>query len=79
MLKRILGSKRDVNGDWRRLHYVELHSLYSSHNIVRVIKSRRLRYAGLVARIEEGRSSFNISTGTTTGKKPLGRPRGRWE
>ena len=67
------------NGEWRRLHNEELHSLYRSPNIVRVIKSRRLRWAGHVARIEGGRSAFKILTGKPTGKRPLGRPRRRWE
>ena len=53
--------------------------LYGSPNIVRVIKSRRLRWAGYVARMEEGRSAFKILTGKPTGKRPLGRPRRRWE
>ena len=57
----------------------ELHSLYNSPNIVRVIKSRRLRWAGHVARMEEGRSAFKILTGKPTGKRPLGRLRHRWE
>ena len=57
----------------------ELHSLYRSPNIVRVIKSRRLRWAGHVARMEEGRMAFNILKGKPTGKRPLGRPRRRWE
>ena len=58
-----------------RLLNEELHSLYRSHNIVRVIKSRRLSWA----RIQEGRSAFKILTGKLTRKKPLGRPRPRWE
>ena len=58
ILRRILGSKRDENGEWRRLHNEELHSLYRSPNIVRVIKSRRLRWAGHITRMEEGRSAF---------------------
>ena len=62
----------------RRLHNEELHSFYRSPNIVRVIKSTRLRWAGHVARIEEGRSDFKILTGKPTGKRPLGRPRRRW-
>ena len=53
--------------------------MYSSPNIVRVIKSRRLRWAGHVARMEEGRSAFKILTGKPTGKRPMGRPRRRWE
>ena len=62
-----------------KLNFEELHNLYLLPNIVRVIKSRRLRWAGHVARIEEGRSAFNILTGKPTGKRPLGRPRCRWE
>ena len=57
----------------------ELHSLYCSPNIVRLIKSRRLRWAGHVARMEESKSAFKILTGKPTGKRPLGRPRRRWE
>ena len=56
---------------WRRLHNEELHSLYRSPNIVRVIKSRRLRWVGHVTRMEEGRSAFKILTGKPTGKRPL--------
>ena len=77
MLRRIFGPKRDVNGQWRRLHNEELHSLYCSPSTVRIIKSRILRWAGHVARMEEGRSAFKILTGTATGKRPLGRP--SWE
>ena len=69
-LRRIFGPKRDENGKWRRLHNEELHSLYRSPNIVRVIKSRRLRSAEYVARMEEGRSAFKIITGKPTGKRP---------
>ena len=78
-LRRIFGPKRDQNGEWTRLHHEELHSLYRSPNIVRVIKSRRLRWAGHVARMEEGRSAFKILTGKPIEKRPLGRPRRRWE
>ena len=60
-------------------HNEELHSLYRSPNIVRVIKSRRMRWAGNVARMEEGRSAFKILIDKPTGKKPLGRPRRRRE
>ena len=67
------------NVDLRRLHSEELHSLYRSPNIVRVIKSRRLRWAGHVVKMEERRSGFKISTGTPAGKRTLGRPGRRWE
>jgi hypothetical protein len=69
----------DDNGEWGRLHNEELHSLYRSSNIVRVIKSRRLRWAGHLARTEEGRSAFKIFTSTQAGKRPLERRRRRWE
>ena len=71
--------KRDENGEWRRLHNEELHSLYRSPDIVRVIKSIRLRCAGHVARMEEGRSVFKILTVTHAEKRPLGSPRRRWK
>ena len=70
-------SKMDKNGEWRRLHNEELHSLYRSP--FRVIKSRKLRWAGHVARMEKVRSAFKILTGKPTGKRPLGRPRRRLE
>ena len=79
ILRRILGPKWDEIGEWRRLYNEELHSLYRSPNIVRVIKSRRLRWAVHVPRMEEGRSAFKILTSEPTGKRPLGRPRRRWE
>jgi hypothetical protein len=69
----------DENGKWRRLHNEELHCLYNSPSIIRVIKSRRLRWAGQIARMDEGRSAFKILTGTHVGKRSLGRPRRRWE
>ena len=62
ILRRILGPRKDANGEWRRLHNEELHSLYRSPNVVRVIKSRRLRWAGLVARMEDGGIALNILT-----------------
>ena len=77
MLRRIFGPKKDENVEWKRLHNEELHSFYRSPNIVRVIKSSRLRWAGHVARMEESRSPFKILTGKPTGKRPLGRPRRR--
>ena len=78
ILRQIFGPKRDENGEWRRLHNDKLHSLYRSPNIVRVIKSRRLRWAGHVARMEEGKSAFKILRGKPTGKRPLGRPRRKY-
>ena len=67
ILRRIFGPKRDENGEWRRLHNEELHSLYRSPNIVRVIKSRELRWTGHVVRMKEGRSAFKILRGKPTG------------
>jgi hypothetical protein len=61
------------------LHNGELHDLYSSPNIVRVIKSRRMRWAGQVARMGEGRGAYRALVGRPEGKRPLGRPRRRWE
>ena len=80
VLRRIFGPKRDeVTGEWRKLHNEELKGLYSSSNIVRVIKSRRMRWAGHVARMAEGRGVYRVLVGKPEGKRPLGRPRRRWE
>ena len=79
ILRRIFGHKRDRNGECWRLHNEEHHSFHRSPNIVRVIKSRRLRWTGHVARMEESRCAFKILTGKPTGKRSLGRPRRRWE
>jgi hypothetical protein len=80
VLRRIFGPKRDeATGDWRRLHNEELNDLYSSPNIVRVIKSRRLRWAGHAARMGEGRGAYRILVERPEGRRPLGRPRRRWE
>jgi hypothetical protein len=76
---RIFGPKREEDGSWRYLHNDEVHSLYCSPNIVRVIKSRRMRWAGHVARMGEGRVVHTILVGRPEGKRPLGRPRRRWE
>jgi hypothetical protein len=79
-LRRICGPKRDeVTEDWRRLHNEKLNDLYLSPNIIRVIKSRRMRWAGHVARIGEGRGAYRILVGRPEGRRPLGRPRHRWE
>ena len=79
MLRRIFGPKRDeVTGERRKLHE-ELKGLYSSPNIVRVIKSRRIKWAGHVARMGEGRGVYRVLMGKPEGKRPLGRPRRRWE
>jgi hypothetical protein len=75
VLRRIFGPKRDEMTDgWRKLH-----GLYSSPSIVRVIKARRMRWAGHVARMGEVRGAYNILVGRPEGKRPLGRPRRRWE
>jgi hypothetical protein len=80
VLRRIFGPKRDeVTGDWRKLHNVELHNLYSSSNIIRHIKSRKMRWAGHEAHTGEERKMFKVLVGKPEGKRPLGRPRHRWE
>jgi hypothetical protein len=79
VLRRIFGPKREEDGSWRKLHNDKLHNLYSSPNIVRVIKSRRMRWAGHVARMGEGRGVYRVSVGKPESKRPLGRPRLRWE
>ena len=79
ILRRIFGLQRNGNGERRRLHREEVHSVYRSHNIVRVIKSRRLRWAGHVTRSKRCRSASKILIGTPVGKTHLGRPRLRWE
>jgi hypothetical protein len=76
---RIFGPEREEDGLWRKLHNDGLHSLYSSLNIVRVIKSRRMRLVGYMACMGEGRSVYRVLIGRPEGKRPLGRPRCRWE
>jgi hypothetical protein len=78
VLRRIFGPTRDeVTGDWRKLHNEQLHNLYSSPNIIRMIKSRRMKWAGHVARMGETRNAYMILVGKPEGKRPLGRPRHR--
>jgi hypothetical protein len=79
VLRRIFGPKREEDGSWRKLHNDELHSLYSSPNIVKEINSRRMRWAGHVARMEVGRGVYRVLVGRLESKRPLGRPRHRWE
>jgi hypothetical protein len=79
VLRRIFGPKREEDGSWRKLHNDELHGLHSSLNIVKVIKSRRMRWARHVARMGEGGCVYRVLVGKPEGKRPLGRPRRRWE
>jgi hypothetical protein len=76
---KIFGPKREEDDSWRKLHNDEFHSLYSLPNIVRVIKSRRMRWAGHAVCMGEGRSVYRVLVGRPKGKRPLGRPRCRWE
>ena len=79
VLRIIFGPRRDeVTGEWRRLHNEQLNGLYSSPNIVRVIKSRRMRWVGHVARMGEERRAYRALVGKPEGKRPVGRPRRRW-
>jgi hypothetical protein len=79
VLRRIFGPKREEDGSWRKLHNDELQSLYSSPNIVRVIKATRLKWAGHVGRMGEGRGIYRVLVGKSNAKRPLARPRGIWE
>jgi hypothetical protein len=80
VLRRICGPKRDeATGEWRRLHNEELNDLYSSPNIIQVMKSRRMRWAGHVACMGEKRGAYRILVGRPEGRRPRGRPRHRWE
>jgi hypothetical protein len=79
VLRRIFGPKRDeVTGEWRKLHNEELRDLYSSPSIITIIKSRRIRWAGHVARMGEKRMENRLLVGKPEGRRPLGRPRHRW-
>ena len=76
----IFGRKRkDITGEWRRLYNEELYDLYSSPNIIRMIKARRMRWVGHVASMDERRGAYKVFVGKLEGKRPLGRPRRRWE
>jgi hypothetical protein len=80
VLRRIFGPKRDeVTGEWRKLHSEELHNLYSSPDIIRQAKSRRMRWAEHVARMAEERKVYKVLVGMPEGKRPLGRPRRMWD
>jgi hypothetical protein len=79
VVRRIFGSKRDeVTGGWRKLHNEGLRDLYSSPSIIRIIKLRKMRWAGHVARIGRKRNAYNLFVGKSEGKRPLRRPRRRW-
>ena len=80
VLRRVFAPKRDeVTGEWRKLHNEELSDLYSLPNIVGVVKSRRMRWAGHVARMGQGRGVHRVLVGKPEGKRPMGRPRRGWE
>jgi hypothetical protein len=80
VLREIFGPKKDeVTGEWRKLHDGELHNLCSSQHIIRQIKSRRMRWAGHVARMGGWRNVYRVLVGNPEGKRSLGRPRRRWE
>jgi hypothetical protein len=79
VLRRIFGLKRDeVKGGWRKLHNEELHDLYLSPSIIRIIKSRRMRWVRHVAQMGEKRNVYRLLVGKPEGKRSLGRPRHRW-
>jgi hypothetical protein len=79
VLRRIFGRNREEDGSWRKLYNDKLHGLYSSSNIVRVIKSRRTKLVGHVACMGEGGGVYRVLAGMPKGTRPLGRPRHRWE
>jgi hypothetical protein len=80
VLRRIFGPKRDeVTGEWRKMHNEALHNLYSSPDIIRQVKSRRMRWAGHMALMGEERKVYKVLAGRPEGKRPLGRPMRRWE
>jgi hypothetical protein len=79
VLRKIFGPKTEEDGSWRKLHNDELHDLYCSPNIVRVIKSRRMRWAGHVARMVEGRGAYRVLVGFARRQETTGKTRRRWE
>jgi hypothetical protein len=80
VLRKVFGPKRnEMTGEWRKLHSEELNDLYSLPNSVRVVKSRRMRWAGHVARMGEDRGVHRVLVGKPEGKRPLGRPKHEWE
>jgi hypothetical protein len=80
VFRRVFGPRRDeVTGEWRKLHNEELSDLYSLPNILRVVKSRRMRWVGHVARMGKMRDIYRVLVGMPEGKRPFGRPRHRWE
>ena len=80
MFRRIFGSERDeATGEWRKLHNEELNDLYSSPKIVRVIKSRKMKWAGHLVRMGERRDVYGVLIGKPERKRPLGRPKRRWQ
>ena len=80
VLMKIFGAKKDeITGEWRKLHNAKLHALYSSPNIIRSLKPRRLRWAGHVARMDQSRNAYRVLVGKPEGKRPLESPRCRWE
>jgi hypothetical protein len=79
LLRRMIGPKRDeVTGEWRKLHNEELHDLYSSPSIIKIMKTRRMRWAGHVARMGEKRNEYGLLVGKLEERMPLGRTRRRW-
>jgi hypothetical protein len=79
VLRKIFGPKREEDRSWGKLHNDEFHNLYCSLNILRVIKSRRMVWVGHVAHVGKGRGIYKVLFGRPEGKRPLGRPRHRWE
>jgi hypothetical protein len=79
VLRRIFGPKREeVAGEWRKLHNEDLHDLYSSQSVIRIMKARMMRWAGNVARMGKYRNACRLLVGKPKGRRPLGRPRRRW-